>query len=327
MSIRIKYIDAAKSVAMILVILGHTNGMNSFPQLGNAIYSFHMPVFFIISGFFIKSMSFMDALKKYSKAYLWPYLFLCLIAILIDFAFTNNCFEKVNQLLFNGIIRSFYANPYIREDVVGGGLPGIGMSWFLIALFWACMIFSVLMKYLKESEANVIMILLAAIGVITAKKIQLPFELQSGMVASMYVMIGYYIKKMDTLDKIENFDFYIKIFIIIIFVFLCNSKMCRVSLNISFLGGSIIGFVCSVLGSFIILYICKVINLPESIFGKNTLFVYGGHFIANYILLRSNISMFTDFDPILKLLMCFVVDFFFAILFGYILKLSNLYKL
>lgn len=48
---RLDYIDAAKAIAIILVIIGHCYWVGAVPRLRNIIYSFHMPLFFVVSGF------------------------------------------------------------------------------------------------------------------------------------------------------------------------------------------------------------------------------------------------------------------------------------
>lgn len=83
---RIEYVDAAKAIAIILVIFAHCHYMIEFPRLGNLIYSFHMPLFFIVSGFFLKEMTTKKAICKYSAAYLWPYLVLVISSILLETA-------------------------------------------------------------------------------------------------------------------------------------------------------------------------------------------------------------------------------------------------
>lgn len=50
---RILYIDYVKALAMILVIMGHVNFANH--DIKAWVYSFHMPVFFFITGFVIKT--------------------------------------------------------------------------------------------------------------------------------------------------------------------------------------------------------------------------------------------------------------------------------
>jgi len=46
---RLSFIDAAKGIGILLVVLGHSPGLPLFGVV--LIYSFHMPLFFFISGF------------------------------------------------------------------------------------------------------------------------------------------------------------------------------------------------------------------------------------------------------------------------------------
>lgn len=48
---RIIWIDYAKAIAMLFVIFGHVDSGN---YLTNWIYSFHMPLFFLLSGITLK---------------------------------------------------------------------------------------------------------------------------------------------------------------------------------------------------------------------------------------------------------------------------------
>lgn len=59
---RIEYFDVVRGFAMLLVILGHCN-MSIMASLNKFILSFHMPLFFFISGIFAKNM--------YDKSNLW----------------------------------------------------------------------------------------------------------------------------------------------------------------------------------------------------------------------------------------------------------------
>ena len=49
---RVQYIENAKGIGILLVVLGH-NDMNAYhPTLHRFIYAFHMPLFFFLSGIF-----------------------------------------------------------------------------------------------------------------------------------------------------------------------------------------------------------------------------------------------------------------------------------
>ena len=52
---RIEMIDIAKALAIVLVILGHTVGNFDMPAYRLIIYTFHMPLFFILAGMSMKT--------------------------------------------------------------------------------------------------------------------------------------------------------------------------------------------------------------------------------------------------------------------------------
>lgn len=51
---RLTWVDIAKGLAIILVIIGHTAPFGSIAR--NTIFSFHMPLFFLLSGYCTKQI-------------------------------------------------------------------------------------------------------------------------------------------------------------------------------------------------------------------------------------------------------------------------------
>ena len=71
---RYGYIDILKGIGVVLMILGHMHFCDDI--FNKYIFGFHMPLFFIISGFlYQKPDSIHDTLVKKSKTLLVPYLF------------------------------------------------------------------------------------------------------------------------------------------------------------------------------------------------------------------------------------------------------------
>lgn len=69
---RIDYFDIAKGIAILAVILGHCGGI---PQwLINFIFSFHMPVFFFASGYFLKERNSRENAVIKAKQLMVPYI-------------------------------------------------------------------------------------------------------------------------------------------------------------------------------------------------------------------------------------------------------------
>lgn len=76
---RLQWLDILKGIAMFFVVPGHTA---IYPPLEKYIYSFHMPLFFMISGMTWrkdKYPAFQDLLKDKAKRLLLPYVWLNLL--------------------------------------------------------------------------------------------------------------------------------------------------------------------------------------------------------------------------------------------------------
>src|SRR4030065_1660166 len=64
-SVRIAWVDHAKALGICMVVLGHTAGLPAFGM--NLIYSFHMPLFFFLSGYLLKEIHLQQSLSGFLK--------------------------------------------------------------------------------------------------------------------------------------------------------------------------------------------------------------------------------------------------------------------
>ena len=131
---RLTYLDIAKGIGIILVVIGHCIPDASTPAgvsrplfkiLFQVIYSFHMPLFFFISGYLasLNGLQIKDkalAIKKKAKRLLIPYFFVGL------------CYMPLKILL-----GSFANKPYDIHNLwkLCIGVNPDGELWFLYALF------------------------------------------------------------------------------------------------------------------------------------------------------------------------------------------------
>jgi fucose 4-O-acetylase-like acetyltransferase len=123
MSERIGFFDVARGIGILLVVLGHNDFGSLSPFFHRLIYSFHVPLFFFLSGYFINTaIPFTDYFKKRFHSVLKPYLF---TIFLIYFASVS--FEKMGfQNAIVRIVKSLYGSvTYIGWDQL----------WFLPNLF------------------------------------------------------------------------------------------------------------------------------------------------------------------------------------------------
>lgn len=142
---------------MWLVILGHAFADRSHP-VRNYIYSFHMPLFFFISGLTYKrsSLGFGKFLKKKAIAFLLPYLainiFVGLIKYLLHFTIH----------IYNDLSLSRMLKGMLIGD--GANAPCI-QSWFLLTLFLTEIIFYCLDRLMRSEKGLFISsLIVAALG-------------------------------------------------------------------------------------------------------------------------------------------------------------------
>lgn len=123
MSKRIEYIDVAKGIGIFLVVLGHNQVKNSLPALADFIYTFHMPMFFLLSGIFFRAdMGFFALLRRRFHTLLQPYLVTILAMYLTAFFFSQTSLD----IILRHLAKAAYAS---------GTYLDWAPLWFLPALF------------------------------------------------------------------------------------------------------------------------------------------------------------------------------------------------
>lgn len=114
---RIDYLDTLKGLLIILVVFGHT-GINN--DIQKWIYSFHMPLFLIISGFFYKESRKIVNLNRI-KRLIFPFICFTILAILFP--------GLPSLILKNKPIE--WSKVFYLEERIFFNTP----IWFLIVLF------------------------------------------------------------------------------------------------------------------------------------------------------------------------------------------------
>ena len=101
-AMRIGYLDSARGMAILLMVIGHALGMCCETSLSTNIlryiYSFHMPLFFIIYGFLYEPVgkSISRTIKKRAIRYLIPYFFWGGYMQMLVFLKKSDCFHTLH---------------------------------------------------------------------------------------------------------------------------------------------------------------------------------------------------------------------------------------
>lgn len=321
---RITYIDSAKAIAIILVIVGHCYWLKDIPKLGGIIYSFHMPLFFLISGFFIKDISIKDALSKYSKAYLWPYLVIGSFIIIIGIGKELYHSQSWYGLLSLNLVKILWGSNTENSDILFGAIPHIGPSWFLLALFWGCLS----MSFIRLLKSNIYQITLIAIAIsfsiCSSQIIKMPFSLQGGVLCLTYIYTGNYIRKNDLLSIIFDIPTWIKILALSLWI-LVAIGIGGIDIGSGNLGYSVVGLTVSLIGSLFILYFCKRTNIKFGWIGRNTLSILCAHILIWRIFDIFDITVRKlTYSHYVNFIIEVLCEVFFALLLGWIISKVNI---
>lgn len=181
---RYNELDLMKGIGIILVYLGHSFnlkglvGNSIYSYLWNTIYSFHMPLFFLISGFLMNNGKDIQLKKYYThkiKRILVPYFFINLI----DF---------FPRTLFPNLVNS-------KFDIMRVFFYGTKITWFIYTLFMIFMIFPFLEKCILKKDRyylfGIILILVNYFKVFS--KIEI-FSINVVVGYLLYFYIGYTIR-------------------------------------------------------------------------------------------------------------------------------------
>lgn len=201
---RITWVDITKGVAMFLVFFGHL-GTQWFPALAGtlaAIYTFHMPLFFVASGFFFHARyTFGQLAKKRAMMLLVPYYIFSVLALAKPVA------QLVSPSLYKdggdgagGVIGS------IVTIVFAQGNAGL---WFLWAVFTGQLLLWVIVR-LTRNRIPVLTVLLCAFIVadfafqLVSWRNQLPFQLGKIFESTAYMGFGYVLGQTQDLRSLQN---------------------------------------------------------------------------------------------------------------------------
>lgn len=173
-------VAAAKGLVILLMVMVHGGS----PQWANGyIVMWHMPLFFIMSGYCFKEKYLSDArafAMKRVKGVWWPYVkWTLFFVILHNVLFHLNVYNDVFG--FNGQVSHLYTwrefgVAIVKTFYFGTGEQLLGGYWFLKELFWASLIgYAVIW-----------------LGVHSKRRLLTSFSLQGGVILTLLLIFAYF---------------------------------------------------------------------------------------------------------------------------------------
>lgn len=263
MAKRLDYLDKAKGILIILVVIGHI--WQSGPVF-NTIYAFHMPAFFLISGILLQhTKSYEKPFGVFLKSRLFsfgiPFLFIELLGCLTDII-RHGANLNWKGYLYNTLTFQF-------ND------PNL---WFLMDLFLIELLFYLLIRSMKRRDlVFLVVVVLYVVSRFFPTEIAYIRTIRSALYYALFFAFGFFGSKY--MNKY-------------------NAPACLISAAVVFLVGLLLtrsdnntlspkgmAFIASgVCGSYAVIQAGKIKSIPQmdhalSTIGKNTITIYGTHHI------------------------------------------------
>ena len=187
---RVQYIDIARGIAILCIILGH----QGISEVNHVVFTFHVPIFFLVTGYFSNTkLSIGEFVKNKIRALLVPYVCTCILTIVFAAALAwmqgGDVVYTIKEWVwaaFYGAGDTYYEPFYIKK---------IGALWFLWAMFWGSIFMRISLQMKKTIRLIFILSLFVAGYWTSHHMFWFPLSVQAGCCATLFIYIGYLAKQ------------------------------------------------------------------------------------------------------------------------------------
>lgn len=308
------YIDIARGIAIICMILGHSIQKGA---VLDTIYSFHMPLFIIVSGMFFKEDRSIISLKKWTKTLIYAYIFI-IITNYIYFIIHNISIVIATEEIIKKIMLSYstigklYFNAY-----------SLGEFWFIPLLFIVKVLFIINRKITNNNSICLFLLIVLEtyIGyLLGVKGYFLPFSLDVALFSMIFYYIGYILKNSKIIEQLLNKK---KALIIIFIIWILGIKLNPIEL---FLRRYTYGLFCAITaisGTLIIFKLSRKIEEKNIIstgvlswYGRNSMYILASHYAERLFINYNSVINFSNKN--LNGIIVFIINVLIATISTYI---------
>lgn len=275
---RIYYLDNVKGFAILLVVLGHILPMNT-NCVSVWLYSFHLPVFYIVSGI-LQSIKEHNEISpkayvyKKAKGVLYPYFVFSIMAIAI--------------LAFKSILRHDF-DPTIGAFIETISLLGYSALWFLPSFLFSELLFFFIVRCKKNFQ----LVFLIAALLISGLMGVFDFRESLGRLAVLYyffgrvlvglifIAIGYYVNQIRKKYILSEKRCMLGVIGTVFFTVNIFTSQMNPGTDIHFflLGNPALFYANAIIGSYGVILLFEAIKskTPLVFYGRNSLIIMATH--------------------------------------------------
>lgn len=208
---RMNWIDWIKAIGMFLIVYGHTHP----EKLAVYIYTFNVPLFFIVSGFLSKR-------EKDLKIFLEKTFYNLILPVMIVVVVSYLWYTTKHLILGDYSLTSIFK--FIIGSLVGAQAY-LGRCWFVYTLIVLKAIYQFTPTYCEKTLTAVLLVIFTIIALILSfYKIHLGYSPINVFISYHFFCIGLILKKYKL--QINNFhNIYVEVmlfFISLLFIYICG---------------------------------------------------------------------------------------------------------
>ena len=295
---RINWIDQARGFAIFMVVYGHT-----FPFIEKYIYTFHVPLFFCIAGFFHSKNNSLTIIKIRFKQLIVPYFIWSILLYFLWVFVTRFYGDSANLSLspIKNMIGVFYAQG--GREYMDWGIP----LWFLPCIFVVFSLFFFIQKIASKKIKSLALLLLVCLGFLVSyfSNFKYFWSFDVALVSLSFYGLGFFFKnKLLNLNKKQGFWL---LFVALIFHSVLYFFNTKVDMYRSVYGNQFVFLTSGVFGSLFWLMFFKsfpVFNFL-SYLGKNTITILASHTrvltVIKLVILIAGGSVLFNFNEFTKI--------------------------
>lgn len=314
---RLPHLDISKAIGIILIVVGHSFPEQSDSSIRSFVYLFHVPLFFIISGYFFPVRQ-LDNPKKiiinkfkrlWIPFFLWSSIFISTHNLLFSLHIYSEDMVSngysVSQYLPIDFIKNFFKLFLFKESE-----QLLGAFWFIPCLFFTTIFFLFCLILSKKIQIRNSLLLIAFSSFIIGnfmfiydlKIPYIPYDIRLIFITNFLYFLGYCYKKYNNVIPIT---FKLAAFSLIILIFINTLDLIKINSihsTIGYLQNSILFLVVTpILGTYLTIYVSVFLTKFKHSYvllfiGKNTITILALHFLCfklvnYYIITKQNLSM------------------------------------
>lgn len=326
---RLKYIDILKGLAIFFVVFGHT--INPASYMAKVVFSFHMPIFFIIAGYLFNFEKYKSSFNNFFKGkvvrLILPY-FMSVILFLLFYLvyqspkpFIDTPSSAILNIFKSDIIGALYGVGTVNSF----NIVPVGPLWFVVCLFCAEVVFYFLLKFTRNWNIflqYILYFVLSYLGIIVGQKIFLPWSFDVSLVAIFFVFIGFEMKRKNFIEKFSNNKFtnyYLFLLLVVWFILMNNSF---ISMNERTYNNFVYAYIAAISVSVLLFTLCyKIQNLKYLTFVNKMVSYIGSETMIILLMHNRVISNTPEWSCLRYNDFCFAIYLMlFSLMIGLVIK-------